>query len=142
MTWHQQAAPQGPLQQPHAHQHVARGGFRITASRSLPASLNLADPFSNHLVVPLVRPAMQRQPQHHGRLFERRQQQAVIAKIVESDLVRPDRLEQLPQPLVEQQLARQQVMALQGGPVTWLAGLIDGPERQPSTGNIVARPDP
>ena len=73
---------------------------------------------------------MQRQAQADDCAVAGRQQQAVAAKIVEADPLAPDRVEQRPEAAFAQQLARQQVVALQAGIVIRPIVAVDRAKRQ------------
>lgn len=98
-----------------------------------PFSFNLADPFSDQRVVKPVGAAMQRQADAQHGLIIRWQQQAVVSKVVETEAIPAERIEQAHQPPVTQQLPRQEVMALQTRVETRMPLPVDGAEGQPAT---------
>ena len=96
----------------------SRANLGRPAALLRPAGFDLADALDHQPVVIAVRSAMQRQAQADNGAVACWQQQAVAAKIVEPDPLAPDRVEQRPEAAFAQQLARQQVVALQAGIVT------------------------
>lgn len=73
---------------------------------------------------------MQRQPEDLRSLFERREQQAVGAEIVQRQVVLANSLDQSSKTALVRHLAREDVVALHAGAVSGLSRNIYRPERQ------------
>lgn len=111
----EQAPPQGLLQkaQPEACGSISRLAVPQPVAR--PRAFDQPNPVNHHAVVAPVRASVERQAQDSGCLFAGRQQQPVMAKVLEPDRLASEAIEQPRQRRDGGQLARQQVMALEPG---------------------------
>jgi hypothetical protein len=84
-----------------------------------------------------MRPAMQRQAHAHHGAVAGRQQQAIGAKILETQPIAPQKIEQRPEAAMPQQLPGQQMVALHTRIIAGHARAVDRTE-----GQRIARPGP
>ena len=119
------------LEQAEPHQGVVQRGLGRFQPPRRPARLDLADSFDNQGVVIAVRAAVQRQTDPHGGDVAGRQQQAVGAKIVETDAFAADGFKQRAKAAPAEQLAGQEVVVVQAGIVIRGGAPVDRAETQP-----------
>jgi hypothetical protein len=104
---------QGVLQQIHAHVRFDGRTARIAAAASRPGCLDLPDPLAHQLTVAPMRSAMERQPQPDAGDLVAGKQQAVPAKILETNAHASHRIEKRSKALLSPNLQGKQVVALQ-----------------------------
>lgn len=126
----EQAAAQGLLEQPQAEGDGCQRGVAPARAFARPRVFDHADALDHHLVVEPVRATMERQAEDPGGLFARGQEQAVAAEILEADRLAPEPVKQAGQGSDADELAGEEVMALEAGIVPGGAGPVDGAERQ------------
>jgi hypothetical protein len=125
-----QTAAQRGLEQSQPFKRVAQGNFGSVSARANPMRLNLPDPFEYQFVVVAVRAAMEWEAEAECGAIVGGEQQAVAAKVIEANPLRSQRCDQRVEAAVREELARQNVMALQSGLVTGRAAAIDRAEGQ------------
>jgi len=109
----EQSAAECALQQAEPFKRLYQRDLRRLAVGGCPSGLNLADPLDHHRVAIAVRAAVQRQPDPDRRIVVRRKQQAIGAKVIERQAIRPDIAQHWREARHRFDLARKDVMALQ-----------------------------
>ncbi len=111
-------------QQQSARRNLARN-CRLTGAVPRPFGLNRAQPLYDEIVVPPVRPAMQRQGHQDRGSFLTRQKQTIAPEVVEAHRFASDFCEQAPEAFLPEDSEWQQMVALQSGVIARLPLPID-----------------
>lgn len=125
-----QLAAQALLQLAQALQRLHQRHFGGDGAAGGPSRLDLPHPFDHHGVVIAVRAAVQRQADPDCRAVISREQQAVVAKIIKVQPLPPQRIKHRVEAGPGQDLAGQNVVALQPRLISGHIGAIDGAKGQ------------